>query len=193
MMTKKKLLIRLSLVLFVLVSFGLNTFGEEFSIDLAKKVDRKLKRIAKKRKRKSVFLKKVTFTQEELNSYLNIFYTKKYAPEVKNIKINLEKENHANGVLKIKLVGKKYEKVPSFLRDIEVEFSGKVECETYRMRYQFSKIKVNGKTFSPEMLDEAFSAAQVNARVKKSMYDWFDLLPGIKSVVLDYKKITLFY
>jgi hypothetical protein len=164
----------------------------EFSVDKAKRVDQTLKRIAKF-KRKTPFLRKVSFSQDALNAYLNIFYTRRYAPEVKYIKIKLQKDNHASGEMKILLKGKKYDKVPSFLRDIEVEFSGKVQCEKYRMRYTFKSLKINGNSFSPELLDEAFGAAQVNARVKKSMFDWFDLMPGIKDVVVDHKKITLFY
>ncbi|MCP4221182.1 MAG: hypothetical protein GY765_41515 [bacterium] len=185
-------IIAIPLILMVVVTFGWAKISSEFSVDKGKKVERILKRIAKK-KRHSVYVRKVTFSQDELNSYLNIFYNKKYAPEVKYINITLGKNNFAEGSMKIKLVGKKYEKVPAFLRDIEVEFSGKVECEKYRMRYAFDKIKINGKTFSPELLDEAFVTAQVGSNAKKSMYDWFSLLPGIKNVVIDVKKITLFY
>jgi len=184
----------ITIFLIVLVSFGLlaSTSTSEFSVDKAKRVDQTLKRIAK-RNRNTPFLRKITFSQDALNSYLNIFYTKRYAPEVKYIKLKLEKNNFASGVMKIKLKGKKYDNVPSFLRDIEVEFDGKVECERYQMRYLFDKIKINGNSFSPELLDEAFGAAQINAKVKKSMFDWFDLMPGIKKVIVSYKKITLFY
>lgn len=165
---------------------------KEFSMEKAKRLDITLKRLAK-RKRKAVFLKKVTFTQEELNSYLNLIYAKRYTPEVKYVKLKLEKNNHVSGTIKVKLEGKKYEKVPSFLRDIEVETSGKVECQNYRMRFLFEELKVNGNSFSPEILDEAFTTAQSGFKIKKSMYDWFQLLPGIKSITVDYKKITIFY
>ena len=172
--------------------FNIFSFGSEFSVDKATKVDRFLKKARQKQKR-SVFLRKITFTQDELNSYLNIIYTKKYAPEVKYIKLNLENGNYVNGTMKVKLRGQKYEKVPSFLKDIEVEFNGKVECENYRMRYFFEDLKINGTNFSPEILDEAFFAAQTNFKIKKSIFDWFDLLPGLKNSVIEYKKITLFY
>lgn len=172
--------------------FVMSAVTDEFSMEKAQRVDQTLKRIAK-RNRKTPFLRKISFSQDALNAYLNIFYTRRYAPEVKYIKIKLEKDNNASGEMKILLKGKKYENVPAFLRDIEVEFSGKVQCEKYRMRYSFNTLKINGSSFSPELLDEAFGAAQLNAKVKKSMFDWFDLLPGIKDVVIDYKKITLFY
>lgn len=185
---------KITTFLIVFVSFGFfaSTSTSEFSLDKAKRVDLVLKKIAK-RKRNAPFLRKISFSQDSLNSYLNVFYTKRYAPEVKYIKLKLEKNNFASGTMKIKLKGNKYENVPSFLRDIEVEFSGKVECEKYRMRYVFDKIKIDGNSFSPELLDEAFGAAQINAKVKKSMFDWFDLFPGIKKVIINYKKITLFY
>ncbi|UCH95108.1 MAG: hypothetical protein JSV88_33330 [Candidatus Aminicenantes bacterium] len=164
----------------------------EFSMEKAKRIDMVLKRVAKYKKPR-IFLRKITFTQGELNSYLNLIYLKKYTPEVKYIKLTLKKDNVVDATMKVKLEGKKYEPVPKFLRDIEVEASGKVQCKNYRMRFDFEKLKVNGTSFSPEVLDEAFSAAQVNYKVRKSMYDWFDLMPGIKNIVIDDKKITIFY
>jgi len=164
----------------------------EFSMEKAKKVDTFLRRIGE-RDRQAVILKKMTFTERELNSYLNIFYIRRYAPEVKRIQLKLLRHNRVSGSLHIKLAGKKYEKVPSFLKDVEIEFAGKVECENYRMRYVFDQIRINGTTFAPEILDEAFYAAQTNFRLKKSIFDWFSLLPGLKNVVIDYKKITIYY
>jgi hypothetical protein len=184
---------KITLISIFIVLCGWFVFSStEFSWEKAKRVDETLKRVAKYKKPR-VFLKKLTFSQGELNSYLNLIYRKKYTPEVKYIKLKLEKENHVSGTMKIKLVGKKYKDVPSFLKDIEVEVSGKVQCKNYRMRFNFEKLKVNGTSLSPEVLDEAFGAAQVNYKVKKSMYDWFDLMPGIKNIVVDEKKITLFY
>jgi hypothetical protein len=191
MMMKKKISALFGLIVFL----GGSLFSgalTEFSAEKAKRVDRTLKRIAMKKKHK-VFLKKITFSEDELNSYLNLIYSKRYTPEVKYIKLKLKKNNYVSGTVKVKLVGKKYSSVPSFLKDIEVDLSGKIECQNYRMRYEFDNIRVNGTSFSPEVLDEAFGAAQANFKVKKSMYDWFQLMPGIKNVVVDYKKVTLFY
>ena len=163
-----------------------------FSVEKAQNIDNFLKRIAK-RKKPSIFMKKRTFDQVTLNAYFNLIYLKKYAPEVKTILIKLDKNNHVSGNLKIKLRGEKYKKVPSFLKDVEVEFSGKIECQNYRMRYTFDDIRINGTTFAAELLDEAFGAAQTNIKIKRSIFDWFNLLPGIKKVAVDYKKITFFY
>ena len=196
MMETRIIKIALSVLMFFsLVSLDIHAVpaSKEYSAESAKKVDLTLKRIAKKRKKGDVFLRKVTFTQEELNAYLNLIYVKRYTPEVKSIQLKLGKKNYVDGTMKIKLVGKQYEKVPSFLRDIEVEVSGTIECENYRMRFLFEKLKVNGTSFSPEVLDEAFSAAQANFKIKKSMYDWFNLMPGIKSIAVELKKVTLFY
>jgi hypothetical protein len=190
----KKLAVSLVVLFFIGSVSSFTLFAlTEFSAEKAKRVELTLKRIAKKRKKHDVFLKKVTFSQDELNSYLNMIYVKRYTPEVKYINLKLGKKNTVDGTIKIKLVGKKYEKVPAFLRDVEVDVSGKVECQNYRMRVQFEKISVNGTSFSPELLDEAFGAAQADFKIKKSMYDWFNLLPGIKNIVLDHKKVTLFY
>lgn len=195
------MMVHLKKILKVTALFGLIVFvgGSLFSSDLrefspeqAKRVDATLKRLAKQ-KRHKVFLKKITFSQDELNSYLNLIYAKRYTPEIKYIKLKLKKDNYVSGTVKVKLIGKKYEKVPSMFRDIELDLSGKVECHNYRMRYLFDTLKVNGTSFSPEVLDEAFGAAQANFKVKRSMYDWFQLMPGIKNVVVDYKKVTLYY
>lgn len=164
----------------------------EFSAEKAKKVNRYLTRIAQTRK-KGVILKKVSFSESELNSYLNMIYTRRYSPEVKYIKLNLQRNNMVSGTLKAVLKGSKYENLPSFLKNFEVEFDGKIECENYRMRYSFEKLSINGTSFSPEILDQAFSAAQTGFKVKKSIFDWFRLLPGIKNIKIDYKKITIFY
>jgi hypothetical protein len=179
-------------IVFLMIFFPLSLLSAEFSIEKAKRIDNFLKRIRVKQK-KTLFLKKITFTQHELNSYLNIFYLKRYSPEIKYMKLNLEKNNYINGTMKVKLSGEKYEKVPSFLKDIEIDFDGKIECENYRVRYIFEKMIINGTQFAPEILDEAFSAAQTNVKVKKSIFDWFYLIPGLKNVIVDYKKITLFY
>jgi hypothetical protein len=166
--------------------------SDEFSREKATQVDFFLKRISRQ-KRHQVFLRKISFSQDQLNSYLNIIYIKKNTPEVKYVKLKLNKNNYVTGTIKIKLEGKKYEQVPSFLRDIEVDASGRIECDNYRMRFIFESLKINGTGFSPEVLDEAFGAAQVDYSVRKSMFDWFDLMPGIKKIVLDDKKITIFY
>ncbi len=181
----------LGLVVFFISAAGLWALTE-FSAENARRVDLTLKRIGKE-KRSTVFLKKITFSQDELNSYLNLIYVKRYSPEVKYIKLNLERNNEVSGIVKIKLEGAKYDKVPSMFRDIQLELSGKVECENYRMRFLFENIKLNGTSFSPEMLDEAFGTAQSRFKVKKSLYDWFNLMPGIKNVIIEYKKIIFFY
>lgn len=164
----------------------------DFSSEQAKRVDNFLKKISQK-KRVSVFLRNVTFTESELNSYLNIIYLKRYIPEVKYMKLNMEEDNVVSGDMKVKLTGEKYEKVPSFLKNFEVDFSGKVECENYRLRFLFKTLKINGTEFSPEILDEVFYAAQSDFRIKKSMFDWFSLLPGLKDVLISDKKITIYY
>ncbi len=178
--------------IWVLILFAFSCFGAEFSAQQAKKIDDFLRRVAKEHK-KYPFLKKVTFSQDELNSYLNLIYLKKYAPEVKTIKMKLDKNNWVSGSLTVKLTGEKYERVPGFLKDFELEFGGTVECDNYRVRYMFEDIRINGTGFSPEILDEAFSAGQSGFKIQKSIFDWFNLMPGLKKVLVDYKKITLFY
>lgn len=178
--------------LIILIAFSVLLIPSEFSIDKAKKVDDFLRRIREK-KRDAVYLKKMTFSERELNSYLNIFYLKRYSPEVKYMKLDLRNNNHVSGIMNVKLIGKKYEKVPSFLKNIEIVFSGKLESKNYRVRYVFDKMEINGTHFSPEILDEAFNAAQAGFNVKKSIFDWFSLLPGLKNVVIGHKKITVYY
>jgi len=165
----------------------------EFSLEKAKRVNKILNRIAMRKNKKSLLLRKMSFSEFEFNSYLNHIYTKKFSPEVKYVKIRLRDKNRINGFLKIKLEGKKYTKVPSFLKNIEVEIDGNVFCENYRLRIDFKELKINGTSFAPEILDEAFSAAQSGNKVKKSMYDWFRLLPGIKKIQVDHRKVTFFY
>ncbi|MCK5005137.1 MAG: hypothetical protein KAS21_08610, partial [Candidatus Aminicenantes bacterium] len=117
----KKLLIIFFLIPLFLVP------ASEFSLERAKRIDGYLKRISA-RKTESVILKNITFSQRDLNSYLNLIYTRKYAREVKYIKLELGKNNYIGGNMKIVLKGEKYSKIPSFLRDFEIDFEGKVFC-----------------------------------------------------------------
>lgn len=164
----------------------------DFSLDKAKRIDSFLTRIAARRQ-PALFLKKMAFSESELNSYLNLIYVKKYAPEVTAIELRLKDKNLVSGTLKVKLAGEKYAAVPQFLRDTEVSFSGKFECSNYHMRYAFSELVINGSRFSPDILDEAFSAAQFNAKIKRSIFDWFTLLPGLKNVQSSEKTIYFYY
>ena len=93
----------------------------------------------------------------------------------------------------VKLEGEKFERLPSFLRDFEVQFSGRLESQNQRMRYIFGDIRINGTRFAPEVLDEAFSSAQVGVDIKQSIFDWFTLLPGLKKVAVESGRITLFF
>lgn len=164
----------------------------DFSLDKAMRIDRFLSRIAARRQ-PALFLKKTTFSESELNSYLNLIYVKKYAPEINFIELRLKDKNLVDGTLKVKLAGEKFAAVPQFLRDVEVRFSGKFECSNYHMRYAFSELVINGSRFSPDILDEAFNAAQFNAKTKKSIFDWFTLLPGLKNVQSAEKTIYFYY
>jgi hypothetical protein len=164
----------------------------DFNLDKAKRIEQFLNRIAIRRQ-PSLFLKKTAFNESELNSYLNLIYVKKYAPEVTFIELRLRDKDQVSGSLKVKLAGEKYASVPQFLRDVDVSFQGKFECSNYHMRYIFRELVINGNLFSPEVLDEAFAAAQFNAKTKKSIFEWFTLLPGLKKVQSTEKTIYFYY
>ena len=164
----------------------------DFSLEKAKKIEQFLNRIVSRRQ-PSLFLKKATFSESELNSYLNLIYVKKYAPEVTFIELRLRDKDQVSGSLKVKLAGEKYTAVPQFLRDVAVNFLGKFECSNYHMRYVFQELVINGSNYSPEILDEAFAVAQFNAKTKKSIFDWFTLLPGLKKVQSAEKTIYFYY
>jgi hypothetical protein len=164
----------------------------DFNLEKAKRIEQFLNRIAIRRQ-PSLFLKKTAFSETELNSYLNLIYIKKYAPEVTFIELRLRDKDEVGGSVKVKLTGEKYAAVPQFLRDVDVSFQGKFECSNYHMRYIFRELEINGSSYSPEILDEAFTAAQFNAKTRKSIFDWFTLLPGLKKVQSSEKTIYFFY
>ncbi len=178
--------------LFLLLGLALMMRAGDYSMEKAMKIDGFLERIAAPRPA-SLFLKKAVFSESELNAYLNLIYTRKYAPEVTFIELRLKDKNLVAGSLKIKLAGEKYSAVPLFLRDSEVRFRGAFECSNYHMRVVFSELVINGTHFSPDVLDEAFAAAQFTAREKRSIFNWFTLLPGLKNVQSSEKKIVFFY
>ena len=176
--------------LFFLLATALT--AADFSLDKAKRIEQFLNRIAMRRQ-PSLFLKKAAFSEMELNSYLNLIYVKKYAPEVTFIELRLRDKDQVSGSLKVKLAGEKYSAVPQFLRDVDVSFQGKFECSNYHMRYVFQEMVINGSNYSPEILDEAFAVAQFNAKTKRSIFDWFTLLPGLKKVQSSEKTIYFYY
>ncbi len=158
----------------------------------AQRVDAFLARVAAPHP-PSVFLKKAAFSENELNSYLNLIYVKKYAPEVSFIELRLKDDNAVSGSLKLKLDKEKYAAVPAFLRETEVRFGGVFESVHNRMRFVFSELSVNGAQIAPDALDELFGAAQAGARMKRSLFDWFNLLPGLKGVQSSDKTIFFLY
>lgn len=176
------------LLIFLAAALG----AADFSLEKANKIEQFLKRIAMPRQ-PGLFLKKATFSESELNSYMNLLYTKKYAPEVTFIELRLHDKDEVSGSIKVKLKGQKYESVPQFLHDIAISFQGKFECSNYRMRYLFRELVINGSRYSPEFLDEAFSAAQFSSKNKRSIFDWFTLLPGLKKVQSSEKTIYFYY
>jgi len=175
----------------VLMLAGLAT-ATSHSMEDARKIDRFMMRIAQDG-RERVVLRSVEFTQAELNAYLNRIYIPKYAPEVQFVELELGAGNVVSGTMGVKLEGKKYQSLPSFLRDFKVSFSGTLESQNRRMRYLFEDIRINGTRFSPEVLDEAFSSAQAGVDIKRSIFDWFTLLPGLKKVAVESGRITLFF
>lgn len=183
---------KLKATIFLLFAALSALFTADFSMDKAKRIEQFLNRIAIRRQ-PSLFLKKATFSEMELNSYLNLLYVKKYAPEVTFIDLRLHDKDEVSGTIKIKFSGEKYAAVPQFLRDVEIAFRGRFECSHYHMRYLFKELVINGSPYAPEIIDEAFNAAQFNAKTKKSIFDWFTLLPGLKKVQCSEKTIHFFY
>jgi hypothetical protein len=181
-----------TLGMFLFLALAMSALAGDFSLEKARRIDGFLMRIAARRQ-PSLFLKKAVFSEAELNSYLNLIYTRKYAPEMTFIDLRLKDKNRVDGSLKVKLAGEKYAAVPQFLRDTEVRFRGTFECSNYHMRFVFSELVINGSHFSPDVLDEAYGAAQFNARVKRSIFDWFTLLPGLKNVQCSERTIIFFY
>jgi len=177
------------LIMILVVTWGISS---SHSMEDARKMDRLLTRIAQE-SRERVVLRSVEFTQSELNAYLNLIYIPQYAPEVEFVDLVLQNDNAVSGTMAVKLEGEKFERLPSFLRDFEVQFSGRLESQNQRMRYIFGDIRINGTRFAPEVLDEAFSSAQVGVDIKQSIFDWFTLLPGLKKVAVESGRITLFF
>ncbi|MDD8013354.1 MAG: hypothetical protein PHX05_07750, partial [Acidobacteriota bacterium] len=74
---------------FLFLALAAAALAGDFSLEKAKRVDGFLARIAARRQA-SLFLKKMVFSESELNSYLNLVYIKKYAPEVTSIELHLK-------------------------------------------------------------------------------------------------------
>lgn len=166
---------------------GIN--GDE---EKARQMDIFLKKIARESKPR-VFLRRKTFEQKTVNSYLSLIYLPRFAREVKDVRLNFHKDNWVSGRVSIHLTGKKYEKLPGFLQEMDLELNGVIESRPEQMRFLIKELRLNGTAFSPELLDEAFSTFQGGNKMKRSIFDWFTLLPGIKRISCDEGRLTLFY
>jgi hypothetical protein len=164
----------------------------DHAYEQGRRIDDFLSRIAGRRSG-AIFLRKATYSAEELNAWLNLFYTKKYAPEVTAINLELKDDNYLSGTARAELKGKRYDTVPSFLRSVDVRFAGRIESSNSRMRFLIEELAVNNTTLSPGALDEAYSLAQGSVKIKKSIFDWFSLLPGIKGLYCSRDRITFLY
>lgn len=158
----------------------------------ANQLDLFLKKIAKDNKAR-VFLRRKSFDQSTVNSYITLLYLPRYAREVKEAHMDFHKDNWVSGRFSIRLAEKKYRQLPGFLKEMDLDVSGVIESRPEQMRFLIKELKINGTSFSPEILDEAFSTFQAGNKVKRSIFDWFTLLPGIKRISCDEGNLTLFY
>lgn len=180
-------------LLFFLVA--LSIFADEFSINQARRVNGILNAIAQNRhlRQNTPVMKTVSFSQQELNAYINKIYCPKFIPEVQYFKISLYPENRVEAEADIELSEKKYPRIPAFFRSFHLKTVGDIYSREYRMRFDMETLEINGTGFSPEVLDETFGAFQSGYSVKRSLFDWFTLLPGIKKIATEYQKIIFYY
>ena len=181
-------------LLFVLLFTQIDLFCVSKQLDeqKASQVDLFLKKIAKDQKPR-IYLRRKTFDAASINSYLAKFYLPRYAREVKEATLIFEKDNWVSGTIKIQLNGPKYQKIPGFLKDMSLEVRGIIESRPEQMRFIINDLKLNNTSFSPEILDEAFSSFQGGNKIKRSIFDWFTLLPGIKRIGCDADTLIIFY
>ncbi len=188
----KNLPILLILTIFTLLPHILMSADTHHDMEKAKQMDLFLKKIAED-SRPRVFLRRKSVDQSTVNSYLSLIYLPRYAREVKEAQLSFHKDNWVSGRISIRLAGEKYRHLPGFLKEMDLEMSGIIESRPEQMRFQIKELKLNSTTFSPEILDEAFSTFQGGNKVKRSIFDWFTLLPGIKRISSDEGSLTIFY
>lgn len=182
--------------LFLPLFFTLSLLGQQTDGHLdqqkALQLDQFLKKIAKEN-RPRVYLRRKSFDQTTVNSYLQFVYLPRFAREIKEAHLVFKKDNWVAGKISIRLSDSKYQKLPGFLKEMDLDLSGIIESRPEQMRFQIKELKLNGTSFSPEILDEAFSTFQGGHKIKRSIFDWFTLLPGIKRIGCDEGTLIVFY
>ncbi len=141
----------------------------------------------------SPFLRQATFSEIEFNSYFNLIHIPLQLPELRYLEMSFSPGNRISGRLQVELQADSYRLLPSGLRNARVEFSGLFECQAYQGRFILDELKVNGAAFSPNLLDELIQLVQSGKTKKKSLFDWYPLLPGLKQVKTGQASVTLFY
>jgi len=171
---------------------ALNFNAAEYDREAAERVAAFLERISGPPS-PSPFLREVTFSENECNSYLNLIHIPLNLPEVKHIGLAFAPENTISGEIQLDLQGNSYRLIPAGLRKATIEFSGIFECSNYLGRFLLRELRVNGASFSPHLLDELMQTVQLGQAEKKSLFDWYPLLPGLKQIRTDRGSVSLLY
>jgi hypothetical protein len=181
------------LILLAAASLVLSALSETGPSRAVRDIDAFMEKMRAAPRSAVIFLKQRSFSEELFNLYLNQIYIKKEIPEVKQISMKFLENGYLQVDLRMELEPAKFSKVPAAFLKPRIEMKTTVESSNGKMRLKPSSIHLNGVPFSPELLNELLALAQSGRATKRSLYDWFELFPGIRKIEVEKARIIFFY
>ncbi len=178
------------LVLFLsLLASGIQKYSPQEVEKVLKAIDRVERETAAPTKRP---LKKISITENELNSYIAYIVEIKNEKFLKELRLKLFRKNKVEGIALIDLRG---ERVPEFLRpQMTLYFGGKLEANDGLVRFILKDLFLEEQRIDPKVLDFIIAfAAKIGNYEVWSINDWWELPHGIKSVETESHKAVFFY
>jgi len=158
----------------------------------ALKVQHTLKKIEKHHQRSGQKAQTAVVSQTELNDYIEFRLAREKDIAISDIDVTLLDRNHVGGIARLDSKSMGLELL--FGDKLIIDFKGLVESRMGSARMNWHKVRLNGQSVNPEMLDKLIqTAAHYNGTRARSIRDWYEMPKGIKRVVVQNRRATLHY
>ncbi len=158
----------------------------------ALKVGHILRTIERQTSRSEDATRSAEVTEKELNAYIAYRLKQEEKPMISSLRVNLLDNNHVHGnvgfdakVLTLDtLLGKK----------LDFGFEGIFHTREGSARLDLVSLTLNGQNVEPQVLDLVLHTAALMYKENwGTTKDWYELPKGIKRIVVDREKATLYY
>jgi hypothetical protein len=137
-------------------------------------------------------LKKMDFTESELNSYIAYRIASEKEEVMKELRLKLFEQNRIEGKIFVDLSG---QKLPFLLKpQMNLYFEGNFEVQNGHIRLDFKKLFLEERQVPLMLLDLIiYVAAKLGKTEPTSINDWYELPVGIKDMQTGPGRVTISY